>query len=50
MEVPAACRRIEAPDLSVIKFSYPRAVPQAGVTERDMHSGQQYVSLLDCDV
>lgn len=47
---PADCRRIEAPELSVIKFSYPRPVPQGGVTERDMHSGQQYVRLLGCEV
>ena len=47
---PQETRRIEAPDLAVIKFSYPRARPQGGVTERDMHSGQQYVRLLELDV
>ena len=47
---PTLVRRIEAPDLSVIKFSYPRATPQGGLGERDMHSGQQYVLLLDHDV
>lgn len=44
------CRRIEAPELAVIKFSYPRPVAQGGVTERDMHSGQQYVRVLDQEV
>ena len=43
-------RRIEAPELAVIKFSYPRAAPQGGVTERDMHSGQQYVRILELEV
>jgi hypothetical protein len=43
-------KRIEAPEVSVIKFSYPRARPQGGVTERDMHSGQQYVLLLGHEV
>lgn len=47
---PTEARRIEAPALSVIKFSYPRATPQGGVTERDMHSGQQYVRLLELEV
>lgn len=35
------------PALSVLKISYPRATPQGGMVERDMHSGQQYVRLLD---
>lgn len=43
-------KRIEAPEVAVIKFSYPRAHPQGGVTERDMHSGQQYVLLLDNEI
>ncbi|MBJ7318781.1 MAG: DUF4387 domain-containing protein [Alphaproteobacteria bacterium] len=47
---PSRTKRIEAPDLSVIKFSYPRANPQGGVGERDMHSGQQYVLLLDHEI
>ena len=36
--------------LSMVKVSYPRAAPQGGVVERDMHSGQQYVSLLDLEL
>ena len=37
-------------DLNMIKISYPRATPQGGVVERDLHSGQQYVSLLDVEM
>ncbi|HLI65745.1 MAG TPA: DUF4387 family protein [Caulobacteraceae bacterium] len=36
--------------LSMVKISFPRAAPQGGVVERDLHSGQQYVDLLDCDL
>lgn len=36
--------------LSMVKISYPRAAPQGGVVERDMHSGQQYVCLLDTEL
>lgn len=35
------------PDLKVVKISYPRSCPQGGPDERDMHSGQQYIQLLD---
>jgi len=34
----------------MVKISFPRAAPQGGVVERDLHSGQQYVDLLDCDL
>jgi hypothetical protein len=34
----------------MIKISYPRAAPQGGMVERDMHSGQQYVRLLDVEL
>jgi len=37
-------------NLSMIKISYPRAMPQGGVVERDLHSGQQYVSILDVEL
>jgi hypothetical protein len=40
-------RRFEVDDLQVVKLSIPRSQPQGGVVERDMHSGQQYVPLLD---
>ena len=46
----SSAKRIEAPEVAVIKFSYPRAHPQGGVTERDMHSGQQYVLLLEHEI
>ncbi len=36
--------------LNMVKISYPRAAPQGGVVERDMHSGQQYVRLLDAEL
>jgi hypothetical protein len=39
-------KRFEVPDLAVLKISYPRATPQGGTYERDMHGGQQYVRLL----
>ena len=44
---PDLVRHYPVPDLNVLKISYPRSSPQGGVVERDMHSGQQYVRLLD---
>jgi hypothetical protein len=44
---PALVRRFAVEDLHILKISYPRTTPQGGVVERDMHSGQQYVRLLD---
>ncbi|MFJ6699428.1 DUF4387 domain-containing protein [Streptomyces sp. NPDC091272] len=38
------------PTLKVLKISYPRPVPQGGVEERDLHSGQQYAFLLDLEL
>lgn len=38
------------PSLHVLKISYPRPVPQGGVEERDLHSGQQYTYLLDIEL
>lgn len=38
------------PDLKVMKISYPRAVPQGSEDERDMHSGQQYIQILDLPI
>ena len=43
-------RRFEVPDLGVVKLSYARPHPQGGVIERDMHSGQQYVRLLELEM
>ena len=37
------------PDLHAIKISFPRASAQGGAHDRDMHSGQQSVQLLDID-
>lgn len=47
---PGLVKRIAVPDLHMVKISYPRATPQGGVEERDMHSGQQYVRILDVDL
>jgi hypothetical protein len=43
-------KRFLLPELSVVKISYPRKVPQGGALERDMHGGQQYIRLLDVEV
>ena len=43
-------RRFEVDTLSVVKLSFPRLHPQGGVVERDMHSGQQFVRLLDVEL
>jgi hypothetical protein len=44
---PTQVKRFAVDSLGVLKISYPRKSPQGGVVERDMHSGQQYVRLLD---
>ncbi|GAA0334600.1 DUF4387 domain-containing protein [Sphingomonas oligophenolica] len=36
--------------LNMVKISYPRATPQGGVTERDLHSGQQFAYLLEVEM
>lgn len=38
------------PALRVVKVSYPRREPQGSPGERDMHSGQQYIPLLDMEL
>ena len=38
---------IQVDSLAVVKVSFPRPKPQGWQGERDMHGGQQYVSLLD---
>jgi hypothetical protein len=38
------------PDLRAVKISFPRPSAQGGAHDRDMHSGQQYVPLLDIDI
>ena len=47
---PGSVKRMEAPDIWVIKFSYPRTHAQGGTLERDMHGGQQYVPLLELEI
>lgn len=47
---PQLVKKIPVPQLNLVKISYPRATPQGGVVERDMHSGQQYVRLLDVEL
>jgi hypothetical protein len=36
--------------LNMVKISYPRPQPQGGVVERDLHSGQQFVYLLNAEL
>ena len=47
---PSLVKSIAVPEFHLVKVSYPRATPQGGMVERDMHSGQQYVRLLDADL
>lgn len=37
-------------NIHVIKFSYPRPMPQGYKYENDMHAGQQYIRLADAEV
>ena len=45
-----AVRRFDIPALHVIKISMPRPYPQGSRHERDIHSGQQYVQILDLEL
>jgi hypothetical protein len=47
---PKNVRRFEVPKLNVVKLSFARPYPQGGELERDMHSGQKYVRLLQLDL
>lgn len=38
------------PAIHVMKISYPRLCPQGGRYERDMHSGQQYVQIMNLPI
>ena len=40
-------KRVPVDSLQMVKISYPRPHPQGWLHERDMHSGQLYVRLLD---
>lgn len=46
----ASVKHFPVPDLNMLKVSYPRAHPQGGELERDMHCGQQFVRLLDVEL
>jgi hypothetical protein len=43
-------KQFPVPKLNILKVSYPRAMPQGGEVERDMHSGQQFVRLMDIEL
>jgi hypothetical protein len=47
---PARVKRMPVESLAMVKISYPRPSPQGGIVERDMHSGQQFVRLLDVEL
>lgn len=47
---PRLVKRFGVPSLSMVKISYPRAAAQGGEIERDLHSGQQFVRLLDIEL
>lgn len=40
----------QVPSLNVVKISYPRVSAQGGALERDLHSGQQFVLILDVEL
>jgi hypothetical protein len=42
---PATVHVFQMPAITVIKASFPRRVPQGGIADSDMHSGQQQVPL-----
>ena len=46
----ALVKHFRIDELRVLKISYPRATPQGGALERDMHGGQQYARLLDIEL
>lgn len=43
-------KRFELPDLSVLKFSFPRAVVQGDRFDRDMHGAQMSVLLAELEL
>ncbi|WP_255587265.1 DUF4387 domain-containing protein [Hephaestia mangrovi] len=47
---PNLVKRYRVDSLDMVKVSYPRATPQGGVVERDLHCGQQFVRLLDVEL
>jgi Domain of unknown function (DUF4387) len=47
---PNTVKVFRLPDLHAIKISFPRPSAQGGTHDHDMHSGQQYVPLLDVNI
>ena len=47
---PETLRRFELPELSVLKFSFPRSVVQGGRFDRDMHGAQMSVLLAELEL
>jgi hypothetical protein len=47
---PRFLKRVAVDSLRIVKISYPRPHPQGWLHERDMHSGQQFVPLLDLQI
>jgi hypothetical protein len=47
---PTFVKRFSIDRLNTIKISFVRTSAQGGVVERDMHSGQQYVRLLELEL
>lgn len=47
---PGHVKIFPLPDLNIIKISFPRSVIQGDRNERDMHGGQQYISMLDFEL
>ncbi|MBR4579369.1 MAG: DUF4387 domain-containing protein [Oscillospiraceae bacterium] len=47
---PASVEYYYLPNIKVLKISMPRRKIQGHKYERDMHQGQQYVSLLDIEL
>jgi len=47
---PDLVRHYPVESLDMVKVSYPRAAPQGGMVERDLHCGQQFVRLLDVEL
>ena len=46
---PASLSRYELPEIRVVKFSFPRPVPQGSRGDRDMHGAQWAVLLAEAE-
>ena len=47
---PAGVRVFLLPELHAVKISFPRPTGQGSLRDRDIHSGQQYVPLLELEI